>query len=110
MSRSVARITRAVLLSFALAAAFAAAAFLSALFALATASASAALSSLFALLLAALSAATAAFAFLAGARAVALILGTGFQFLFILDHEDTLVFDGGLGGFQGGLGGGRRGR
>jgi hypothetical protein len=39
-----------------------------------------------------------------------LILGTGFQFLFILDHEDTLVFDGGLGGFQGGLSGGGRGR
>lgn len=45
-------------------------------------------------------------AFLAGTWAVALLLGASFQFLIVADNEDTLLFDGGLLDFQGGLLGG----
>jgi len=47
--------------------------------------------------------ASAAFSFLAGAWAVALLLGTSFQFLIVRDDEDTFLFDGCLLDFQGGL-------
>jgi len=40
-------------------------------------------------------------AFLASAWAVALVLGAGFQFLFVLNDPDLLAFDGGLFHFQG---------
>jgi hypothetical protein len=40
-------------------------------------------------------------AFLASARAVALILGALFQFLLVLNDPDLLAFDGGLFHFQG---------
>jgi hypothetical protein len=46
-------------------------------------------------------------AFLASAWAVALVLGAGFQFLFVLNDPDALAFDGGLLHFQGGLLSGR---
>jgi len=70
--------------------------FSAALLAFASASASASAAALLVLL--------AAFtAFLASAWAVALVLGAGFQFLFVLNDPDTLAFDGGLFHFQGGL-------
>jgi len=43
--------------------------------------------------------------FFAGARAVALVFRTGFQFLFVGDDEDALALVGGLFHFQRGLGG-----
>jgi len=72
--------------------------------ALLSAAASAAASATALLVLLAASAA----AFLASAWAVALILGAGFQFLFVLNDPDLLAFDGGLLHFQGAfLGAGR---
>jgi len=68
--------------------------FSAALLAFASAAASAAAAALLVLL-------AASAAFLASAWAVALVLGAGFQFLFVLNDPDLLAFDGGLFHFQG---------
>lgn len=77
--------------------------FLSLALAAALALAALLLSFLVLLLVAAATAAFATFllAFLAGARAVALVLGAGFQFLLVGNDEDALAFVGGLLDFQG---------